>query len=169
VTSVLRIAVLAWATATLLTSPLIAASRCLQCCSASVAEVNATEAGTSTGCETAVGSQRRGHCCARGASQHTAGQDVAKSVSVARPLSIEMPGDPLSGCQNCPKCEASRPAPVDRTVLARSAWPVGEVAWVAPEVSLPVPQNPAAVASLSPERVTYSRPSLQILLCSWLK
>uniref|UniRef100_A0A7C2JYL8 Uncharacterized protein n=1 Tax=Schlesneria paludicola TaxID=360056 RepID=A0A7C2JYL8_9PLAN len=136
-------AVLAWVTSTLVTSPLLAARNCLDCCSRRLMTVAASP--STVVCD---------HCRPQGAEQPACCAATAPTT-----------GD---SCDGCPRCESSRPSPMT-PVVPVAPWQAMDLP-IATVAALPRPVLSAADRAWLPETAAgrVPHPPLQILHCSWL-
>jgi len=136
----LSTAVLAWVTAVLVASPVLAARSCLDCCA-----------------EWSVLHQAAKNC------DHCLSSTAAKSACCTSTAPAS--GDPCSGC---PKCETSRPVPATPAspveqwqpsyLFVAAAWPI---------VPAATPEH-ASVRMSGALSGRVPHPTLQILYCTWL-
>jgi hypothetical protein len=134
-------AVLAWVTAVLVTSPLLAARSCLACCSQTMLAV-APVVEECNHCH--PGLAERPACCAATA--------------------------PLAGdsCQGCPRCESTRPAPMTPVASVPSWQPADLLVGLVAVVDWPTLSAPAREWLPEMAAGRHPRPPLQILYCTWL-
>ncbi|MDZ4687134.1 MAG: hypothetical protein SH850_18815 [Planctomycetaceae bacterium] len=133
-------AVLVWVTAVLVTSPVLAARSCLDCC----AEWSQLH----------VAAKNCDRCLSNAAAKPACCTTTTPSVA--------------DTCHGCPKCETSRPVPVmpvspvelwqPSDLFVAAAWPIVPAAM--PELA------PIRMSGALSGRVPH--PPLQILYCTWL-